>query len=145
MSVCSEPSPYDSFEYNPCIRKGKHKPKYKKQKKYEAKVQKTNLIRTKRHKVIYSDGYVEQNDPSKLKILINILQTTDWGSWTDDYEHLYTNIYKLYEDETFKAQYNKIQEELYYSNYDDYYDDYYDDMDSYHSFCRWVYRDRCGW
>jgi hypothetical protein len=140
MSIYSEDSlyedsPYESFEYNPCIRKGKHKPVHKKVKKYEAKVQKMNLIRTKRHKVIYSDGYVEQNDQSKLKILLNILQTTDWGSWNDDYEYLYRNVYKLYEDETYQAQYEKVQQELHYDDYD-----YDDDMDSYYSYCRWEYR-----
>lgn len=93
-----------SFEYNPCIRKGKHKIVHKKQKKYEAKVQKMNLIRTKRHKAIYNDGVLILLDSSALNDLITILKDNDTSRWNETHEHLYTNVYKLYEDETYKTQ-----------------------------------------
>lgn len=91
-----------------------------------------NLIRTKCHKVIYGDSVVGQTRSSTLSILLDILKTCDTKSWTDDQEHLYTNIYKLYEDKNYKDQYDKLQENICYNKYDGIYYDYdYDDSYSY--------------
>lgn len=145
MSMCSEPSPYESFEYNPCIRKGKHKPKYKKQKKYEAKVQKTNLIRPKRGKSL-STNYdsLFNNCDIMIKNMIKILKKRNEAEWDDDYESLYTHIFRFTKDDEIEKLYNAIQHTIYENNFYDSYDDYdyysssnyYDDYDDYEYRCQ---------
>lgn len=127
---------YELFEYNPCIRKGKHKPKFKKQKKYLAKIQKINLIRPKRAKIInnnYDSHIFSQYQVNKI---INILQKAIWEEWDSNYEFIY-NLYKLSEDTELANNYNTIQEKLYEYNYDE--EDYYDD---YNEWCRYDWIDR---
>jgi hypothetical protein len=131
MSVCSD-NYYEQFEYNPCIRKGKHKPIYKKQKKYEAKIQKTNLIQPKRAKLVnYLDSII--NSQLLLNQVVEILKKKSTDEWNDEYEYIYS-IYRLSENEELSNNYKSIQSELeereYYDNYDDYDD------------CQWYKYDR---
>lgn len=129
MSICSILSnKYDLVEYNPCIRKGKHKPKHKKQKKYEAKVQKTNLIRTKCHK-IFSENYdTIYNNKELYNDLITILKGKKTEEWNDDYEFLYSQVFHLENDKELQECYldiqRCIQETKMYEEYYDYDDDY---------------------
>jgi hypothetical protein len=125
----SDNDPHSHVEYNPCIRKGKHKPKHKKQKKYEAKVQKMNLIRSKNHKVIYNDPAVFIYNESTLKSLLEILKTKNTYDWNDDYEYQYTSIYKLGDIKEYAEQYEALQLALDYENLQDDYDNNYDDDD----------------
>ena len=99
-------SNYDDYEYTPCIRKGKHKPKHKKQKNYIAKVQR---MYPQEGKYSYDDYSFLVNDKTQYNELVNLLKSADWKNWNDDYEHLYKNIYKLYEVPELKSAYDKIQ------------------------------------
>lgn len=122
----SNNDPHSHAEYNPCIRKGKHKPKHKKQKKYEAKVQKMNLIRSKNHKIIDNDSIAIVYTKYALDELIGILKTVDINNWNDDYENLYTNVYHLDQIDKYKRQYDALQraieEEKYYQYEEDQYE-----------------------
>lgn len=146
MSICSDPSPYEAFEYNPCIRKGKHKPVYKKQKKYEAKVQKTNLIRPKRGKLISNnaDSSVTTNN-EMFNNMVKLLNTGNELEWDNDYEFLYNYTFRFEKNEELEKKYQSIQHKIvenewayaYDNYYDEYYDDYYDDYDyRYSRYCR---------
>ena len=121
---------YNSFEYNPCIRKGKNKPKHKKQKKYEAKVQKMNLIRPKTDKILSNDINAIVNTKVILNELLELLKTKDTERWNDSHTYLYENIYHLNKIELYTNQYNSlqaaIQDELISKLYEDYYEDYYE-------------------
>jgi hypothetical protein len=108
MSVY-ESNPYLHIEYNPCIRKGKHKPKHKKQKKYEAKLQKMNLIRSKNYKVIDNDSTTIVYAEHTLNTMLEVLKTIDIYNWTDDYENLYKNVYCLNEIDKYQSQYIALQ------------------------------------
>jgi len=143
MSICSE-FKYEYAEYNPCIRKGKHKPKHKKVKKYEAKVQKTNLIRPKRGKLVSTNCDSNVNNcNTMIKNMIIILKKQNEDDWDDDYDSLYTHIFRFTKDEDLEKNYNSIQESItinkYYDNYDydDYDDDYYEYRYSYFRYRRY--------
>jgi hypothetical protein len=124
MSICSEEY------YNPCIRKGKHKPKHKKQKKYEAKVQKTNLIRPKRLKIISENCYTNYNNKELYNDLITILKGKKTKEWNDDYEFLYSQVFYLENDKELQECYLDIQRYIEETKlYEEYYD--YDDYDDY--------------
>lgn len=111
MSICSDTNPYDSVEYNPCIRKGKHKPKHKKQKKYEAKIQKINLNQPKRHKLANNCDTV-YNSKELFNELVSILKHGKVLEWNDDYDLLYTQVFKLNNDKELEENYNNIQRQL---------------------------------
>lgn len=133
MSICS-----DDY-YNPCIRKGKHKPKHKKQKKYEAKVQKTNLIRPKRGKLVSTNYDSSSNNcEAMIKNMIQILKKGNESEWDDDYESLYTHIFRFTKDDEIEKQYNAIQRTFYDCNW---YEPYYDDYDDYTVYSRYNYYD----
>lgn len=108
----SDYDPYEDVEYNPCIRKGKHKPKHKKQKKHEAKVQKMNLIRSKNYKVIDNDSTTIVYAEHTLNTMLEVLKTMDIYNWTDDYENLYNNIYCLNEIDKYECQYDALQQAI---------------------------------
>lgn len=110
----------DSYEYNPCIRKGKHKPKHKKQKKYQAKIQKTNLIRPKRHKLTNDTLITNQKLFNELS---TILLASDTTQWNEDYEQLYRYVFKLEKNVDYALLYNEIQVKIIEDQYDDYDDD----------------------
>jgi hypothetical protein len=59
---------YISYEYKTCIRKGKKKIIYKKQKKYEAKSQKKNLNIAKRPKLINNCEAMNNIDKSEEEV-----------------------------------------------------------------------------
>ena len=101
--------PYSDTEYNPCIRKGKRKTKYVKLKKYEAKAQKMNLIRSKTYKVINDNLSTPVHDETKFKALLEILKTKNIYEWNTDYEYLYTTSYKLCDIEEYVKQYEALQ------------------------------------
>ncbi len=111
MSICSDTNSYDSVEYNPCIRKGKHKPKHKKQKNYQAKIQKINLIRPKRHKLVDNCDTI-YNSKELFNELVSILKRGKVLEWNDDYDLLYTQVFKLKDDKEFEDNYNNIQRQL---------------------------------
>lgn len=115
-----------SFEYNPCIRKGKYKPVYKKQKKYEAKSQKMNLICSQRHKLI---DETRIDSKSMYNEVINILNKGLYSEWNDNYYYLYTQVYHLDNDKELAKKYQKIlidiQDIELYKLYDDYYEKFY--------------------
>ena len=97
---------YDDYEYTPCIRKGKHKPKHKKQKNYIAKAQR---MYPQEGKYTYDEYISLITDKSRYNELVNILKKADPYSWNDDYENLYENIYKLYEVPEMKSAYEQLQ------------------------------------
>ena len=99
-------SNYDDYEYNPCIRKGKHKPKHKKQKNYIAKVQR---MYPQEGKYTYDDYVALLTDKTVYNEVVNILKKADAHNWNDDYENLYQNIYKLYEVPEMKSAYDQLQ------------------------------------
>jgi hypothetical protein len=106
------------IEYNPCIRKGKSKPKYvKKLKKYEAKEQKMNLIRSKTYKVINDNLSTAVHDETKFKALLEILKTKNIYKWNTDFEYLYTTSYKLCDIEEYANQYEALQTAINDDNY----------------------------
>ena len=143
-------SDYDDYEYNPCIRKGKHKPVYKKQKKYEAKVQKTNLIRPKRGKLIGNNmDSIVNTKYEMFNNMIKILYAENELDWDNDYEFLYNYTFRFEKNEELEKKYQSIQQKILENKwadaYDDYYDDYYDDCDySYRRYYRRRY-DRYDW
>jgi hypothetical protein len=114
----SETTYADIFGCNTHSRKGKHKPKNKRQRKYVAKSQKMNLIRSKNHKVIYnSDAFPLLYGQTMYNELLDILETTNFKDWNDDHEYLY-ELCKLGENQKYAKQY----EDLLYampSEYDD--------------------------
>ena len=133
MSICSDQDHYESFEYNPCIRKGKHKPVYKKQKKYEAKVQKTNLIRPKRGKLISNnaDSSVTTNN-EMFNNMVKLLNTGNELEWDNDYEFLYNYTFRFEKNEELEKKYQSIQQKILENKWADAYDEYYyDDYDDY--------------
>lgn len=132
------------IEYNPCIRKGKYKLKIKKVKKYEAKVQKINLVRSKRGKLIGNSNHDAIISTSKELIdnMIKILMEETIYKWDDDYESLYSHICREKKNEELENKYIniKLKIDAYrygddYDNYDDYDDNYYYD-DNYK--CRFI-------
>ena len=126
---------HSDTKYNPCIRKGKRKAKYvKKLKKYEAKAQKMNLIRSKNHKVIDSDFNAIVYTEHTLNELLEILKTSDIYNWNDDYEYLYEKVYYLNRIDKYKTQYEIIQHSIELEKYDKYEDDQYE-------YYKWVIRD----
>ncbi len=71
-------------------RKGKNILKNKKLKKYEAKSQKINLIRSKNHKAIYNDRinaipFIDSN--TKFNNLLDIIKASDNKELNDAYEY----------------------------------------------------------
>ena len=130
----SDNEPHSHVEWNPCIRKGKNKPKYTKQKKYDAKIQKMNLIRSKNHKVIDSDFNAIVYTEHTLNELLEILKTSDIYNWNDDYEYLYEKVYYLNRIDKYKTQYEIIQHSIKLEKYDKYEDDQYE-------YYKWVIRD----
>jgi hypothetical protein len=88
MSNCFDDK-YTSFEYTPCIRKGKHKPKHKKKIKYEAKIQKTNLIHPIRHKLVSENFDIIYHNKEIPNDLIQILLNKNATKWKDEYEFRY--------------------------------------------------------
>lgn len=147
MSIYSDQDHYESFEYNPCIRKGKHKPVYKKQKKYEAKVQKTNLIRPKRGKLISNnmDSSVSTNK-EMFNSMLKILDSKKELEWDNDYEFLYNYTFRFEKDEELEKKYQYIQQKILENKwadaYDEYYRDYYEDEYEYNSYRYRSYRYR---
>ena len=109
---------HSDTKYNPCIRKGKRKPKYvKKLKKYEAKAQKMNLIRSKTFKVINDNLSTPVHDETKFKALLEILKTKNIYKWNTDFEYLYTTSYKLCDIEEYVKQYEALQTAINDDNY----------------------------
>jgi len=104
-------------EYNPFIRKGKRKAKYVKLKKYEAKAQKMNLIRSKTFKVINDNLSTAVHDETKFKALLEILKTKNIYEWNTDFEYLYTTSYKLCDIEEYVKQYEALQTAINDDNY----------------------------
>lgn len=102
-------SDYDDYEYNPCIRKGKHKPKHKKQKNYIAKVQR---MHPQEGKYVYNDYALFINDRTQYNQLVALIKSLNWKNWTDDDEHLYQKVYKLYEVPELKVAYDNIQRNI---------------------------------
>jgi hypothetical protein len=132
---------YSEDYYNPCIRKGKHKPIYKKQKKYEAKVQKTNLIRPKRVKLISNNwDSIINNNKGVFDNMVKILMTENEQDWNDEYEFLYIYTFHRIIDDELEEKYTKIKLAIYeneqYDKYNDYYDDYEDEYERYRDMCR---------
>lgn len=114
-----------SFEYNPCIRKGKHKPVYKKQKKYEAKVQRMNLIRPKRGKIINNNLYeIYTSNKDIYKELIDILKSGKHTQWNEDYYYLYKCVFHLDNDKELVEKYNKILCDIEQDKIDEFYEEY---------------------
>jgi hypothetical protein len=143
----SDETTYEAFEYNPCIRKGKHKPKHKKQKKYEAKVQKTNLIRPKRGKLISNnaDSSVTTNT-EMFNNMVKLLNTGNELDWDNDYEFLYNYTFRFEKNEELEKKYQSIQTKItqnkFYDDYEDYdYEDDYEDDYDYRS-SRYYYKRR---
>jgi len=104
-------------EFYPCIRKGKCKTKYVKLKKYEAKAQKMNLIRSKTFKVINDNLSTPVHDETKFKALIEILKTKNIYEWNTDFEYLYTTSYKLCDIEEYVKQYEALKTAIEDDNY----------------------------
>jgi hypothetical protein len=104
-------------EFYPCIRKGKCKTKYVKLKKYEAKAQKMNLIRSKTFKVINDNLSTAVHDETKFKALLEILKTKNIYKWNTDFEYLYTTSYKLCDIEEYVKQYEALQTAINDDNY----------------------------
>jgi hypothetical protein len=119
---------HSDTEYIPCIRKGKNKPRYVKLKKYEAKAQKMNLIRSKNYKVIYDDSKTTVD--IRFKTLLEHLKTRNTRDWNSDYEYLYTNVYKLYNIEEYAKQYKALQTIIKEERQQNYNDDKYSSDDS---------------
>lgn len=114
---------YSRFEYNPCIRKGKHKPKHKKQKKYESKIQKTNLIRPTRHKLVSENFDIIYHNNEIPNDLIKILLNKNATKWNDEYDFLYNHIFHLEDNKELEQYYLDIQRyihEEYEKSYDEY-------------------------
>ena len=108
---------YSNAVYNPCIRKGKRKTKYVKLKKYIAKVQKMNLIRSKTYKAFSNNLSIPVHDETKFKALLEILKTKNIYEWNTDYEYLYTASYKLCDIEEYAKQYEALQTAMNDDNY----------------------------
>lgn len=97
MTSYTEYPTYDSFELNPCIRKGKYKSTYKKHNKYEAKIQRVNLIRSKRDKLLINNWHTNINNnklfiisnDTNIKEMIKILRENDIYKWDNEYEMIY--------------------------------------------------------
>ena len=149
MSVYeSDTDPHSHVEWNPCIRKGKHKPKHKKQKKHEAKIQKTNLIRSKTYKLLNSEIAYFADDKKVFDNLVRILKTSSTAEWNEDCELLYTSIYHMDRVEEYQKLYDNLQtakaNEEYYAlcaTYEEYDDDYYDRYEEY----KYWRRSRYSW
>ncbi len=126
---------YSSFEYNPCIRKGKHKPKHKKQKKYESKIQKMNSIQSIRNKLIINNYDTMNISNDVYNELIDILVRKDVTLWNDDYDILYNKLCVLQNNKTIEQgyiyinQYIEKQKTYEQKDYDKY--DKYDEYDEY--------------
>lgn len=97
------------YEYTVCIRKGKHKPKHKKQKNYVAKRQR---MVPQELKYTLEEYMLFRNDKSVYDDLVKVLKKPDVLIWNDEYEHLYTYVYKLYEVEEFKTAYNTLKQKI---------------------------------
>jgi hypothetical protein len=138
----SDDEPHSHIEWNPCIRKGKHKPKHKKQKKYEAKIQKMNLIRSKNHKVIDSDFSAIVYSEHMLLELLKILKTSDIYNWNADYEYLYEKVYCLDRIDKYKTQYDKLQQVIEQEQYDEYEEEQYEYRRELYECYRWDRYDR---
>jgi hypothetical protein len=114
-------SRFEDYEYKECIRKGKKKVAHKKQKKYEAKVQKKNRIQPLTHKIQDVNTIYTLHIHTKLDDLIKILKECKTTEWTSDYEDYYQN-HHCYENETLAVQYETLQsaiiEEEYYRYYE---------------------------
>lgn len=110
---------YLDIEYNTCIRKGKHKPKHIKHKRYEAKVQKINLIRSKRHKFVYDNYDARITNQKLFDELIQVLGTKDASKWNDEYETLSIYVFKLETNTEYVRLYNDMQNKI----EEDYYDE----------------------
>lgn len=111
MSIISEDK-YSAFEYNPCIRKGKHKSQHKIQKKYKAKVQKTNLIRPKRYKIVSEICDTVYNNKELFNELLIILKDKNIKKWNDDCELLYNQVFRLENDVELQKYYLDIQTDI---------------------------------
>lgn len=116
-------SDYEDYEYKECIRKGKKKPVYKKQKKYEAKVQKKNRIQPKTHKL--QSEFHQENSNSILDTLIKVLKDCTIADWCSEYEDYYQN-HHCYENEILVKQYEILQSNIIQEEYEEYEDDWYD-------------------
>ena len=133
----------DEYEYTVCLRKGKHKPKHKKQKKYDAKSQRMVPQEAK-----YTlEGYMLfRNDKSVYDDLIKVLKAVDVDNWNEEYEHLYTYVYKLYEVEELKPAYDTIIQKIEQYEMEQEYDKYYyQDYDPYEEDYRWCKYYRNYW
>ena len=97
-----------TYEYNPCIRKGKYRHTYKKPKKYEPKAHKWNLNQSRRHKIIESEIDAFHDTKDSLTELIEILNTENVLKWNSNYEQVYKE-YNLEEIEELKNGYLTIQ------------------------------------
>jgi hypothetical protein len=98
---------HTEYEYTVCIRKGKHKPKHKKQKNYVAKSQR---MIPQEQKYTLEDYMLFRNDKSVYEDLVKVLKKPDALIWNDEYEHLYTYVYKLYEVEELKTAYDTLKQ-----------------------------------
>jgi hypothetical protein len=131
---------HSDTKYNPCIRKGKRKAKYvKKLKKYEAKAQKMNLIRSKTYKVINDNLSTPVHDETKFKALLEILKTKNIYEWNTDFEYLYTTSYKLCDIEEYVKQYEALKTAI--EDDDKYSCSSYDSCDWEERYGRWTRRE----
>ena len=53
-----------------------------------------------------------RNDKSVYDDLIKVLKAIDIINWNDEYEHLYTYVYKLYEVKELKTAYDTIIQKI---------------------------------
>ena len=131
---------HSDTKYNPCIRKGKRKAKYvKKLKKYEAKAQKMNLIRSKTYKVINDNLSTPVHDETKFKALLEILKTKNIYEWNTDFEYLYTTSYNLCDIEEYVKQYEALKTAI--EDDDKYSCSSYDSCDWEERYGRWTRRE----
>jgi hypothetical protein len=136
-------SRFEDYEYKECIRKGKKKVVHKKQKKYEAKVQKKNRVQPLTHKIQNMNTIHQENTDSILDKLVEILKACKITEWSSDYEDYYQN-HHCYENTALAEQYKTLQDTIieeeynkYYDEMEDWYDRYERRYSRYDRYCRW--------
>lgn len=132
-------SNYEDYEYKECIRKGKKKIVYKKQKKYEAKVQKKNRIQPLTHKLQNINGIHLENINTYMDDLIKILKACKITEWTSEYEDYYQN-HHCYENEVLATQYETLQNTIVEEEYNRYYEEMEDRWERYDRYDRYFDR-----
>ena len=99
---------HSDIEYNPCVRKGKKKIHHKKAKKYIAKSQRFNLIKTKQHKLSINTESIQSFNELDYENLIEILKSCDISQWSYKYEVMYNELFKEKNINTYDNYYQNM-------------------------------------